>query len=308
MVRQILRQILFLLFCAGLAASCFSLPAFAARATIRRVALLGGSAVELEISASEPVRPQVQLITGPDRLVLDFAGALPANDLRNLPVNRGGVKSVRVGLFAKNPPVTRVVVDLKQPQTYQLFPSGNSLIVKLGSGATVAAQQPPGTTASVMPVAAVAPPQPKPEEKVEVRYERGLLSIWANRATLAEVLNEIRKKTGADIPVPPGADQEPVVTSLGPGPAREVLASLLDGSNFNFIVVGLDGDPSKLTSVILTPRGQTVAQPTITYTQPAVAQSAPASDAEAEETGPSNPQPESPPAQQAPKDDAAPPQ
>jgi len=305
MFRRSFPPIRLVLICGLLACSPF--PAVAADATIRHVTLLPGSSIEVEIAASQPIHPQAQMITGPDRLVLDFPGSLPASDLHNLVVNRGEVKSIRIGLFAKNPPVTRVVVDLKQPQTYQLFPSGNTVIVKLGSGAAMAEKTP----APAVNAAAVSAPPPPVQDKVEVRYENGLLSIWANRASLAEVLKEIQKKTGADVPVPPGAEQDLVVTSLGPGPAREVLASLLDGSNFNFIVVGRDGDPSKLTSVILTPRGQTVAQPTITYTQPAVAQAAPASDADAEETGPSSPQPESqpPPQPEQPpaKDDSAPP-
>jgi hypothetical protein len=276
-------------------------------ATIRHVAVLGGSQFELEISASQPVHPQAQLITGPDRLVLDFAGTVPAGDLRNLTVNRGEVKSVRVGLFAADPPVTRVVVDLKQAQTYQLFPSGNSVIVKLGAGAalkTLAGQQ-VSPAAKLMPVS-LQPAKPDvkvpdvkvPEVKVEVRYENGWLSIWANRATLAEVLFEVHRRTGADVPIPAGAEQDLVVTSLGPAPAREVLSSLLNGSRFNFIVVGADGNPNQLKSLILTPRGQSAGQPMITYTQPAVAQSGAPPEPEAqtmqEDQSEAQPQPQQP--------------
>lgn len=300
---QISRGVRALLACASLALWCAPLRATAADvATIRHVAVLGGNQFELEISSTEPVHPQAQLISGPDRLVLDFAGTVPASDLRNLTVNRGEVKSVRVGLFAADPPVTRVVVDLKQALTYQLFPSGNSVIVKLGTGAalkTLAGQQ-VSPAAKLMPVS-LQPAKPEvkvPEVKVEVRYENGWLSIWANRATLAEVLFEVHRNTGADVPIPAGAEQDLVVTSLGPAPAREVLSSLLNGSRFNFIVVGADGDPNQLKALILTPRGQSAGQPMITYTQPAVAQSGAPPEPEAQTTqedqSEAQPQPQQP--------------
>ena len=311
--------------CGRMLATCavlvilFAAPAAAGEpATIHRVAL-GASGTEIEIKASQPVKPQIQLITGPDRLVVDFPNALPGDDLRGVKSSLGNVKGVRVGLFAKNPPVTRVVLDLKGPQTYQLIPSGNTVLVKLGSSASSSKAVNSGAASSgniktavevvSMPQAAMPslPPAP-PEPKVEVRYENGRMSIWANRASLADVLNEVHRKTGADVPIPAGAQQELVVTSIGPAPVREVLAALLNGSQFNFIVVGYDGDPGRLKSLILIPRGQGAPQPMITYTQPAVAQSAPTPDSDAEQSGPSDPQPDNQPPQQQTKDDSPPPQ
>ena len=72
-----------------------------------------------------------QVTTGPDRLVLDFPNALPGSDLHNQTINRGGVNGIRVGLFSQNPPVTRVVIDLKSAQQYRIYPSGKTVLVKL---------------------------------------------------------------------------------------------------------------------------------------------------------------------------------
>ena len=281
--------------------------------TIRQVSL-GKGGTEVEIQASQPVTPQVQLITGPDRLVVDFPNAIPADDLRGITGGHGDLKGVRVGLFARNPPVTRVVLDLKGPQTYQLAPSGNKVVVKLGTGASTPAATSSSKTKTVVEVVSMpqatapVPPPAKVEPKVEVHYENGRMSIWANRASLADVLNEVHHKTGAEVLIPPGAEQELVVTSIGPAPIREVLASLLNGSRFNFIVVGYDGDPGRLKSLILTPRGQSGSQPMITYTQPAVAQTSPAvPPPEAEQADPDQPDAPQPPPQQT-KDDAPPPQ
>jgi AMIN domain len=228
--------------------ACSLWAAAQAPATIRSVSVLGaGSSPEVEILGTAPLSPTTQVITGPDRLVIDFANAVPGANLRAIEVNRGDLKAVRVGRFRDQPPVTRVVLDLKGPQPYQLFPSGKSVIVKLHS------------TASPAPAAAITPPAPavveKPAPKVEVDYKNGELKIWANRATLAEVLNEVHRRTGAELSMPPGAGLDPIVANLGPAPARDVLASLLNGSKFNFVMVSSDRDPSQLRGIFLTLRG-----------------------------------------------------
>ena len=65
----------------------------------------------------------------------------------------------------------------------------------------------------------------------------------------------MQRKIGADIPIPPLAAQEQVIVNTGLLPVRDALTSLLNGSRFNFIIVGADGDPSKVKSVILSYRG-----------------------------------------------------
>jgi hypothetical protein len=232
-----------------------------ATASVDRIALLGGSEnVEVEINVSQRMTPQVQVLTGPERLVIDFPGAVPASTLHNLSTARGQVKSIRVGLFASNPPVTRIVLDLKSPQQYELFPSGKTIIVKLRADIKPVAVL---TTTAAKLSAPVAPSIQaiKPATKVEVEFRNGKLTISANKATLAEVLYEVQRKTGADIPIPSDAQREQVVGSFGPAPAREVMASLLNGSRFNFILVASDNDPTQLRSVVLTPRGDAVPQP-----------------------------------------------
>ena len=104
--------------------------------SVRRVQVLGNrNPVEIEIESSDRLVPQTQVLTGPDRLVVDFANAVPGTQLRNQSVNRGEVKSVRVSLFSSKPPVTRVVFDLRGPQHYQVFPYGRTVMVKVGAGA-----------------------------------------------------------------------------------------------------------------------------------------------------------------------------
>src|ERR1017187_6833448 len=98
---------------------CAQTPAASGARVQHVVVRATGDAMEVEIQTSgAPVAPNTQAITGPDRIVVDFPGALPAADLRALQVNRGALQRVRAGLFFNNPPITRVVLDLAQPQSY----------------------------------------------------------------------------------------------------------------------------------------------------------------------------------------------
>jgi len=102
---------------------------------------------------------------------------------------------------------------------------------------------PTGRPVQQMPLDAIAavPPQ--------VTYENSQLTIVAPNSTLADILRAVRKQTGADIEIP--AAPERVVTHLGPGPPREVMADLLNGSRFNYVLLGSPSDQSALTRVVL---------------------------------------------------------
>jgi hypothetical protein len=89
-------------------------------------------------------------------------------------------------------------------------------------------------------IAAVAP---------QVTFQNNQLTIVAQNSTLADILRAVRKQTGAEIDVP--AAPERVVTHIGPGPAREVMAELLNGSRFNYVLLGAPGDQNGLTRVVL---------------------------------------------------------
>jgi hypothetical protein len=90
-----------------------------------------------------------------------------------------------------------------------------------------------------------------PSAPPRVSYKDGMLTIVAQNSTLNDILREVHNRTGASIDVPsnPG---ERVVTRLGPGPARDILANLLNGSTFNYVMLGSASDPGALTTVILT--------------------------------------------------------
>ncbi len=243
-------------------ALCLPLATASAQTSVRHVQVLQGKdAVEIEIEASDRVVPQTQVLTGPDRLVIDFPNAVPGAELRSQSVYRGQVKDLRVGLFQSKPPITRIVLDLKSAQSYQIFPGQTVIIKVMGNenGAVHAAddypqpQTRPGlvTTNYVTGTEHVAVDAIKP---LDVSFRNGMLTIRSNKATLSEILYAVQQRTGAEIAIAAGAEQEKVVVNLGPGPAQDVLAQLLNGSRFNFLILNSVKDPAQLDRVILTPR------------------------------------------------------
>ncbi|MFY9950444.1 MAG: hypothetical protein WA261_13485 [Candidatus Sulfotelmatobacter sp.] len=122
---------------------------------------------------------------------------------------------------------------------------------------TVPPPLPSGTQGPVPQIPLDAIPAVAPE----VSYENGLLTINAPNSTLGDILRSVRKHTSADIEIPASANER-VVTRLGPAPAREVMAELLNGSRFNYILLGSPEDANALVRVVLvaktpdTPAGQ----------------------------------------------------
>ena len=225
-------------------------------ATIRHIRMVSGS--QVEVSASAAITPQAQLLTNPDRLALDFPNAVAAPELRAPAVHGGQVRAIRVGLFTTNPPVTRVVLDLASPLPFQIIPIGRSVMVQLGGTQKklTAFHTEFEVVDSPPPVAPPPPPQPV----LNVQFSNGMLKIRAERVSLAQVLKEIQRQTGAEITIPTDA-QDQVVVNLGPGPVRDVIAALLNGSQFNFVMIGSDSDQTQLRSVILTPKSAGSATP-----------------------------------------------
>lgn len=99
------------------------------------------------------------------------------------------------------------------------------------------------------PTLAESPPTPP-----QVTYQNGQLSINAHNATLSQTLRAVQQQTGAAMEIPASAANERVVMQLGPGAPHDVLNTLLNGTKFDYIILGVTGDPGAVQRVILTPR------------------------------------------------------
>jgi hypothetical protein len=169
-------------------------------------------------------------------------------------------------------------------ERWTLILLGLALLVSVSSAETVTPAQTvsPGQTKhhrkshKAAPKPAVLPPLPQgplpqlpldlmPATPARVSYQNGLLTIVAQNSTLSEILRDVHKLTGASIEVPPNATER-VVTRLGPGPPRDVLASLLNGSSFNYVMVGSSSNPTSVVSVVLTAKPSTGTGQTATST------------------------------------------
>jgi len=153
----------------------------------------------------------------------------------------------------------------KQPSTQAapvLGTSAQPQVTVPSKPAPAAAAKSHGRRSKAAPVAAAAPTPPPPPPTLEqspptaprVNLQNGQLTIDAPNSTLAQVLRAVQARTGASIDIPSSAGNERVVAQLGPGLPRDVLNTLLNGSKFDYVILGVAGDPGGIQKVILTPR------------------------------------------------------
>jgi len=244
--------------------------------SVGKIAIVGDHPLRLHIQTSAGVAPEVQLVPNPERLVIDLPNTAAGPGFHGFRVSNGEIRGVRTSLFSTAPLVTRVVVDLNSPQWYQVAPDSTGLVITLGNESasgeapldkdTIGWVSTKGQSRSVslqralVTVKGPAIPPPAAVNGVNVQFLKGQLSIHASDSNLSEVLYQIQKKTGAEIAIPSGTEQERVAGDFGPGSPNEVLAELLNGSQLNFVVIG-GADPKVLRSVILSPKGPDSAAP-----------------------------------------------
>ena len=114
------------------------------------------------------------------------------------------------------------------------------------------AKHPEKQEVTVQPVSTAPPPTlaEMPASPPQVSFQGGQLTILAQNSTLGDILKAVRAQTSATVDLP-GNAPERVVGQFGPGPARDVLTSLLNGSHFNYMLLGSPTDPNALDRVIL---------------------------------------------------------
>jgi hypothetical protein len=108
------------------------------------------------------------------------------------------------------------------------------------------------------PVQATPPPPPPtpeqgPSSPPQVSFQAGQLTIEARNSTMSDVLNAVKQKTGAAVEMP-AVSSERVVGRFGPGAPRDVLAQLLNGSHYDYVLLGSPADPGALKKIVLMAR------------------------------------------------------
>jgi hypothetical protein len=216
-------------------------------ARVQHVVVRGtGDAMEVEIQTSgAPVAPDTQAITGPDRIVVDFPGALPAAELRALEVNRGALKGVRSGLFFNNPPITRIVLDLLEPQSYRISTTQNAVVVKLGP-AKPGSVSSAGNAALHVPAASAARLQ-------NVSFAAGTNAAATNAAGTSGA--SVGLSTAVSSTVPNMTAEMPPAVSEPPPPPKPVVAVTFESG-----MLRIHADKATLAQVLFEVQRQTQAE------------------------------------------------
>ena len=132
---------------------------------VRGVSVVRGhDGTNVVIRATGPLTPKILTLRSPDRLVIDLANAVPETRPHDIPVHAADLDMVRMARYQDQPPTTRVVLDLKSPQDFQLAQNGGNLVVQLRplaaakASAASATLSVPQTTAAATPMATTATP------------------------------------------------------------------------------------------------------------------------------------------------------
>ncbi len=109
-------------------------------------------------------------------------------------------------------------------------------------GQSPAGADPRSDAASVSPVSS----------NPRVTFANGKLAINAQNTTMKDLLRAVSFATGAVIEFPAEHAAERMSATIAPGPVRDVLTILLNGSGFNYVMLGSPNDPGTLQRMILT--------------------------------------------------------
>src|SRR5271165_648260 len=89
----------------------------------------GGDTIQIELSSTASVTPQITKLSSPARVLVELPDTVIGGAQSKIAVGTGGVKGVRIGMDGKTPPKTSVVVDLEKALAYELTPGANGKFV-----------------------------------------------------------------------------------------------------------------------------------------------------------------------------------
>ena len=139
------------------------------------------------------------------------------------------------------------------PYTNPATPAPGQAVPTPSQAIQPAAQAPPQGQGFIGPPVPIPPtPEQMPPGAPKIEYQSGLLSVESFNSKLTDILNGIHSKTGIQFEgLQSGPDR--VAGKFGPAPADEVLTTLLSGSRYDYVIVGLQDSPKLVQRVILSP-------------------------------------------------------
>ena len=85
----------------------------------------------IEVVSTRPLKPQLQMVEGPPRLVIDLPDSILSTPRKRIPFRNQQIKHIRVNQNQTSPAVIRIVVDLSGPVRYTSDAVGNRLNIRI---------------------------------------------------------------------------------------------------------------------------------------------------------------------------------
>jgi AMIN domain-containing protein len=179
----------------------------------------------LEVTATQPLDPDIQQIESPPRLVIDLPNSRVAVKSKKISIGEDGIGGIRIDQFRDRPPVTRIVVDLLKAHTFRWNVANNVLVVTLEPAA-----MPPSTTEKPEGVLGLST-EPEPVA-VPVSSSVGAVTLAGSRLAAGSSVTaggetaELRLVRGGQVRVCPGT-----TVSVTPSPdGRDLMLALSTGA------------------------------------------------------------------------------
>ena len=165
------------------------------------------------------------------------------------------------GIPRTNPNFRQQTVPAAPTPAFQAAPSNRTA----NPAAANPVNRPPQAVFNTPGKVLIGPPAPFPQTPEQmtpappkISYENGLLSVESVNARLVDILNGIKAKTGIQFEgIQTTTDR--VAGKFGPAPTDEVLTNLLQGSRYDYVIIGQPEHPSLVQRVILSPNAVSAA-------------------------------------------------
>ena len=177
----------------------------------------------VSVTANAPLRHKAYMLEDPSRLVVDLSNVESRVPFRNLTINSGNVKKLRVGEFKRgDKKITRMVFDLEKGfEKYEVKADGTSILIMFPEG-----------KASKQATSIPAPPAP----------ERSLAPMPAPAPSKPDIVTKPAPSAVPQAVASPRSDPQLTVTEIPPPPAPPVKQNA-DASAFKPVPIQISPPP-----------------------------------------------------------------